>query len=151
MRVRKGRHHHPLDFSWSGGWAPKGVGGDLNSAEQLRQCFSLIFTTDTELGVFTTDLLSLLLLLLLPDKVVSAFFCSHEILVTETCSRTSFVARLKSHWLRPKMTSLMSRKPCLVLFLWGPRYPIWLHFYKCIGFLLDLVWTRVFLTKCNFK
>ena len=53
----------------------------------------LIFTIEIELGVFT-DLLSLLLLLLLPDN--SLFFCSLKIVITETCSRASILARLTS-------------------------------------------------------
>lgn len=36
--------------------------------DRPRTCFRLIFTFETELGVCTTDLLSLLLLLLLPDN-----------------------------------------------------------------------------------
>ena len=41
-------------------------------------------------------------------------------LITETCSKASIVTRLRSqNFLRPKMASLLSRKPCLVFFLWG--------------------------------
>ena len=34
------------------------------------ECLRLIFTFDTELGVFTTEILSLLLLLILPDNIL---------------------------------------------------------------------------------
>ena len=43
--------------------------GELKFLQQsLRKCFRLIFTIEIELGIFTTHLLSFLLLLLLPDN-----------------------------------------------------------------------------------
>ena len=63
-RFRKGQHQHPLGSSWSGGWG-----------------FRLIFTNETELRVFTTTKLFLLLFLLLPEmSFVSAFFGSLKII-----------------------------------------------------------------------
>ena len=59
MRLRKGQYLFS-GSSWSGGWG-----------------LQAIFTTGTELGVFTTDLLFLVLLLLLPEKnhwVLNSFF-----------------------------------------------------------------------------
>ena len=76
--VPKGQHH-PLGSSSSGGRAPE---GGLDSAKQLKTV--LQSTIDTELGVFTTDLLSLLMLLFLPDN--SLFFCSLKTFIAETCS-----------------------------------------------------------------
>ena len=120
-RVRKDQHHF-LASSWSGGWALK-VGGDgvWILQNNSRVCARLIFTVETELGVFISDLLSLLLLLLLPgySRLFLHSFISLRSLITETCSRASVVARLRSqNDLGQKW--LMSRKPCLILFLRGP-------------------------------
>ena len=64
----------------------------------MVECFRLIFTTETELRVFTTDILSLLFLLLLHDN--SCLFLHSFVLlrslITETCPRTSIVGRLRS-------------------------------------------------------
>lgn len=110
MTITKNQHH-PLDSSWSGGWKP----GDLNSAKQLKTVFRLVFTIEMELGVFTTDWLSLLLLPFLPDKFA---FCSLMSILIEIYSRTSTVARLRSQKrLRPKWLPLRSYP---VLFHWGP-------------------------------
>ena len=54
---------NPFQLIW---WLSTQGGRALNSAAQ--DSFRLIFTVETELGVFTTDLLSLLLLFLLPDN-----------------------------------------------------------------------------------
>ena len=62
MKVWKGQMHHPSGSSWSGGWG-----------------FRLIFTIETELGVFIADVLSFPLLLILPDNS-PAFFCSLKII-----------------------------------------------------------------------
>ena len=58
----------------------------------------LVFTTETELGVFTTDISPLLLLLLLPDNghLFLNFFVPLRSLITEPCSRVSTVVRLIS-------------------------------------------------------
>lgn len=53
-RIRKGQDCHPLGSGRSGGWG-----------------FKLTFTIGIELWIFTIDLLSLLLLLLLPDCILS--------------------------------------------------------------------------------
>ena len=53
----------------------------------------LIFTIETELGVFTVDLLSLLLLLYLLITVCS--FVLHKIIIIETCSKATIVTRLR--------------------------------------------------------
>ena len=51
---------------------------------------------------------------------VSVFFFFLRSLITENSSRPSIVTRLRSqNFLRPKMASLLSRKPCLVFFFWG--------------------------------
>ena len=95
--------------------------------------FRLIFTIETELGVFTTDTLSFLLLLLLSEtsQFVSVFFCSFKI------SNYSDLFKDKHPWpgsdhkmsLKPKTASLLSRKPCLVLFLRGhPTLPAYTSF-----------------------
>ena len=77
--------------------------------QSSRKCFRLIFTLETQLGVFKTNLLSLLFLLLLPGN--SSLFCSPKIIVTETCSRASTVVRLRSqNGLSPKMASHMSER-----------------------------------------
>ena len=64
----------------------------------MVQHFRLIFTIERELGVFTSDILSLLLLLLLPDDtgLFLHSFVTLRQLITETCSRVSIVARLRS-------------------------------------------------------
>ena len=60
--------------------------------------FRLIFTVETELGVFTTDILSLLLLLVLPDNspLFLHSFVPLRSLITETFPRASLVPRLRS-------------------------------------------------------
>ena len=59
--------------------------------------FRLILTTETELGVYATDLLSLLLLLLLLDSsLLLPSFVSLRSLITETHKRTNTVPRLRS-------------------------------------------------------
>ena len=114
MEFRKGQHHHFLGSSWLSDWILKGIWILQNSS---KMCFWLIFTIVT---VFTTDVLSLLLLLLLPNSI-SALFFPLRLLFIETCSRASIMVRLRSQYgFRPKMASLMSRRPCLVPFLWGP-------------------------------
>lgn len=73
------------------------------------KCFRLIFTVETQLGVFKTNLLSLLFLLLLPGN--SGLFCSPKINVTETCLKASTVVRLRSqNGLSRKMASHMSER-----------------------------------------
>ena len=86
-RVRKG-HHHPLGF-----------------VDLVVEPFRLIFTIEIEPGVFTTDMLSLLLLLLLPDNspLFLHYFVTLRSLITETCSRARIMARLRSeNGFRPK-------------------------------------------------
>ena len=59
--------------------------------------FRLILTTETELGVYATDLLFLLLLLLLLDSsLLLPSFVSLRSLITETRKRTNTVPRLRS-------------------------------------------------------
>lgn len=59
--------------------------------------FRLILTTETELGVYAIDLLSLLLLILLLDSsLLLPSFVSLRSLITETCKRTNTVPRLRS-------------------------------------------------------
>ena len=69
---------------------PRGVSILQNSSKKF---FRLIFTVETELEIFTADSFSLLLLFLLPDN--SSFFCSLKVILIETCSRTSIVAKLR--------------------------------------------------------
>ena len=60
--------------------------------------FRLIFTIETELGVFTAVIYSLLLLLLLPDSscLFLPSFVPLRSLITETCSSSSTVAKIRS-------------------------------------------------------
>ena len=62
--------------------------------------------------------------------------------MTETCLRAALWPGLDHKRLRPKMASLMSRKPCLVLFLRGPL--ICLH--SCLPFLFLSFFLSPFLT-----
>ena len=80
MSIRKGQHRHPQGSSRPGGWA-------------LR----LLFIIEIELGNFTTDLLSLLLLFLLLDDncIFLHSFVPWRSLITETCSRTSIITMLR--------------------------------------------------------
>ena len=60
--------------------------------------FRLTLTSEIELGVFATDLLSLLLLsVLLDSSLLLPSFVSLRLLITETCKRTKIVPRLRSH------------------------------------------------------
>ena len=56
--------------------------------------FRMIFIFETELGALTANVLSLLLLLVLPDKVFCSFVPLRS-LITETCSRAGIVTRLR--------------------------------------------------------
>ena len=67
----------------------------VKSAKQLKIGLKPIFTTETELGVFTTDLLSLLLVFLLPENS----FCFLKIIITDICSRSSTWPGLYHKWL----------------------------------------------------
>ena len=64
----------------------------------MVESFRLIFTIERGLGVFTTDILSLLLLLRLLDnsRLFLHSFALLRSLITEICSRTSIVASLRS-------------------------------------------------------
>ena len=89
----------------------------------------LIFTIETELGVFTIDLLSLLLFLLLPDNS-GLFFYSFKIIISGTFQRVSIVAKLRSQNGIGQNGFSNVKKLCLVLFLQvlqGPSYPICLY------------------------
>ena len=61
-------------------------------------CLSIIFSIVSELGIFTADLLSLLLFILLPDNhhlfLLSLF--PLRLLITEMYLRTSTVAGIRS-------------------------------------------------------
>lgn len=63
--------------------------------EPLRLVFTI--KTETELGVFTTHILPLLFILLLPDNTCLFLysFVPRRSLITETYSRASVVARLR--------------------------------------------------------
>ena len=64
----------------------------------ICEYFRLIFTIETELGAFTTDTLSLLLLILLLENspLFLLFFTPWRPLITETCSKARTVGRLRS-------------------------------------------------------
>ena len=66
-------------------------------ADLVGEHLRLIFTTETEMGVFTTDILSLLLSLLLPGNshLLSNSFVPLGSLLTETSSTANIVARLR--------------------------------------------------------
>ena len=68
----------------------------LNSAKSQES--RLIFTIETELRVFITSILSLLLLLILLDDRAEflCFFVPIRSIMTEICSGASMVARLRS-------------------------------------------------------
>ena len=63
------------------------------SLKELGMTKRLSLTIETELGVFTVYLLSLLLLLYLPITVCS--LVPHKIIITETCSKATIVTRLR--------------------------------------------------------
>ena len=96
-KVKKVQYHHPYSSSWSSGGVFEGC---LNSAKQL------VFTPETEQGVFAKDLLSSLLSLLLllwPDDNLFVVPLrslllkkKKKSLITETCSRASVVVRIRS-------------------------------------------------------
>ena len=67
----------------------------LNYEKQLKKVLQDNFTIEKKLRVFTNDLLSLLLLLLLHDKS-PVFFRFLKIIICETCVRTVIVTRLRS-------------------------------------------------------
>ena len=94
-----GRGQSP-SFSWLRSWGSEKVTIIIPQvpADLVVERFRLIFTIETELGGFTTDTVSLLLLLLLPDNspLLLHSFVPLRSLITETCSRTSTVARLRS-------------------------------------------------------
>ena len=121
---QKKSSHYSLDSSWSGYWALEGV---LHLGKQLRKRFRLLFTMETELGVFISNISPLLSLFLLPANscLFLHSFVPLRSLITETCSRASIVTRL-----RPQLASFMSRKSCLVLFLWD-LLPYILTFQWC--------------------
>ena len=68
--------------------------GKPNSTKLYQKVLQANFPIETELWVFTIYLLPLLFLFLLPDD--SLFFCSLKMVIAETCSRASIVARLRS-------------------------------------------------------
>ena len=118
--------------SWSGGWAHIGVYVLKNSSKMF---FRLIFTIVTELKVFTTGLLSLLLLLLLPRSFVPKFSCCLKIIYYWDLFRDKHCGQgFITKWLRSTVSCLMSRKPKLVLFFWGPPtlsvYKYWYVFWN---------------------
>ena len=90
--VQKGSTSSFLRFQLIKWLSPQGVWILQNSS---KMCFWLIFPVVT---VFTTDLLSLLLLLLLPDNshLFLNWFVLIRSLITETYPRTSIVAKLQS-------------------------------------------------------
>ena len=76
MEVKRDQYNHHLDSSCFGA---KEVWILQNSS---RKCFRLISAFETEPEIFTTDLLSLLLLLLLPANRL--FFCFLKFIITES-------------------------------------------------------------------
>ena len=92
---QKKSSHYSLDSSWSGYWALEGV---LHLGKQLRKRFRLLFTMETELGVFISNISPLLSLFLLPANscLFLHSFVPLRSLTTEACSRASLVARLRS-------------------------------------------------------
>ena len=64
----------------------------------MVESFGLIFTMGTELGVLPTDILFLLWLLFLPENscLFLHFSVALRLLIIETCSRMSIVAKLRS-------------------------------------------------------
>ena len=70
MRVREGQHHHPLGSSWSGGLS---TWGEFKVCRTAQKALQAIFYHWKELEVFTTDVLSLQLLLLWPSNSLCSF------------------------------------------------------------------------------
>ena len=90
---------------------------------QVVECVRWISTTETDLGVFTTHTLSLLLLLLLSDSyhLFLHSFVPLRSLITENCSRASTVARLRSqNGLGQKWLLLCQESHSWVSFSWDP-------------------------------
>ena len=63
------------------------------SRKELGTTERISLTIETELGVFTIDLLSLLLLL--HSLITICSFVPHKIITTETCSKATIVSRLR--------------------------------------------------------
>lgn len=99
-------------FSWlkSHGSEKVNINLPLVPADLVVEGFRLMFTIETDLGIIVTAVVSLLLLLLLPDH--SPLFL-HFLLITETCSRACTAARLRSHHGLGQKWLFMSRKPSL--------------------------------------
>ena len=144
LRIRKGQPYHSLDSSWPGGWRGSNSAKDLKIVLQtnLYHCNG---TRSLQLIYY------LCCFYYLPDKKnVPAFFCSLKInmfiktcLYNYKCKKTHWVIKKKKKrtvqgqvlwpglgqkmtW--AKMASLMSRKPCLVLFFQGSPIPICLYY-----------------------
>ena len=80
------------------------------SVDLVVECFRLIFTIETELGVFPSDICYGYFSCLIIGNV-SAFFYSLRIL-TKTCSRTGIMARLRSQCsLGPKCLLCLESHP----------------------------------------
>ena len=91
--------------------------------------FRLGFTTDSEPRDFTTAVLSLLLLLLLPDN--SCSFVPLRSLISETCSRASPVSRLRSQDDSGQTWLLFCQESPAWFSLWGPPATLSGHSHFC--------------------
>ena len=107
---------------------PRGVSILQNSSKKF---FRLIFTVETELEIFTADSFSLLLLFLLPDN--SSFFCSLKVILIETCSRTSIVAKLRPRNGLGQNGFSYVKKVIPGSLSPGILYPIYLYFWNHVS------------------
>lgn len=115
-------------FSWlkSHGSEKVNINLPLVPADLVVEGFRLMFTIETDLGIIVTAVVSLLLLLLLPDR--SPLFL-HVLLITETCSRACTAARLRSHHGLGQKWLFMSRKPSLGFLSLGTPLPYLLKWW----------------------
>ena len=103
-----------------------GGGCKLNSAKQLKKVLQASIYLWNRCGSLYNRYYFCLSLLLLLDNSQGVpagvvVIVPLRSLITETCLVISNCGRAQiTKWLRPKIASLMSRNPCLVLFLWGP-------------------------------
>ena len=93
-RIRAKIDRVQASVDWSPGGHRKSPSPSLRFPLTWWLSFRLVFTADSEPRDFTTAVLSLLLLLLLPDN--SCSFVPLRSLISETCSRASPVSRLRS-------------------------------------------------------
>lgn len=126
-RIRAGIDRVQASVDWSHGGHRWSASPSLRFPLTWWLSFRLTFTIDSELRVFTTGVLSLLLLFLLPDNSRS-FFPSRS-LVSEACSRASAVSRLRSQNGSGQTWLLFCQESPAWFSLWGTPHPVCLQSY----------------------